>query len=333
MNSIKVLDVTLRDGGYVNNWEFGFEESKRIVELVNKSGVDYVEVGFIGDYINQEGRVCFDTMDALSKVFVPSPAKMCAMTYVDEYPVEKIPARSENTVDMVRIIVYKRNFDEGLEYTKRLIEKGYETCIQLARTDQFALSEIGGYVKRFTDIHPTGVYLVDSFGTYDTRKMLDYAKEFDENLGEGILFGFHAHNNMQQAFTNVTTLCEHPWKHQLMLDASVLGMGRGAGNLNLEMILNYLNSTFNKQYDLEPIIEVADKYIDKFSKQFEWGYSIPYFLCALNGCNHRFVHYLLEKNVDFTEMSKIFQQMKKDGTGIRFNTELLDELINKFCNK
>lgn len=333
MNTIKVLDVTLRDGGYVNNWEFGFDEAKSILETVYKSGVDYVEAGFIGEYVNEEGRVCFDTMDALSKVFLPSKAKICAMTYVDEYPVEKFPARSEKTVDMVRVIVYKRNYDDGIKYVRTLIEKGYDACVQLARTDQFDLSEIGDYVKRWNDVHPMAVYLVDSFGTYNASKTLAYAKEFDENLGEDIYLGFHAHNNMQQALTNVASFCEHPWKHRIILDASVLGMGRGAGNMNLEMLLNYLNVTMGKNYNLDPIIEVADKYIDKYSKQFEWGYSIPYFLCALNGCNHRFVHYLKDKNVGFTEMSKIFQEMKEDGTGIRFNTELLDELINQFCNK
>lgn len=324
MNKIKILDVTLRDGGYVNNWEFGFEEAKDMVKIINQSGVDYVEVGFIGDYTNQEGRLCFNTMDALSRIFVPSNAKMCAMTYVDEYPVSNIPVRSENTVDMIRVIIYKRNFDDGLKYVKSLLEKGYETCVQLARTDQFDLSEIGSYLEQFNTIHPTAVYLVDSFGTFDVKKTLDYARIFDERLEDDIFLGFHAHNNMQQAFTNAIAICEYPWNHTIILDASVLGMGRGAGNLNMEMILNYLNSNFTKKYNLLPVIEVADKYIKKYLKVFEWGYSIPYFLCAQNGCNHRFVQYLNDKNVSYEEMGKIFQKMKKDGTGIRYNSELLD---------
>lgn len=331
MNKIKILDVTLRDGGYVNNWEFGFAEAKEIVEITSQSAVDYVEVGFIGDYINQEGRLCFNSMESLSKIFVPSSAKMCAMTYVDEYPVSNFPVRSANTVDMVRVIVYKRNFDEGLEYVQTLLEKGYEACVQLARTDQFDLIEIGDYLQKFNSIHPTAVYLVDSFGTFDVKKTLDYARIFDEKLGEDILLGFHAHNNMQQAFTNAVAMCEHTWKHSLILDASVLGMGRGAGNLNLEMMLNYLNSTNGNKYNLEPIISVAETYISKYLKNNEWGYSIPYFLCALYGCNHRFVSYLTEKNVSFIEMSRIFQKMNEDGTGIRYNTELLDEMINKYC--
>ena len=329
-NNVKILDCTLRDGGYINGWNFGFNEARAIVETINKSGVDYVEVGFIGQYENSDGVVRFNSMEDLVKVFHPTQAKLSAMVYAEGYPATAFPVRSENTVDMIRVIFWKRNLEEGVEYVKILVEKGYEVGVQLARTDQYDLSEIGSIVSMFNALKPTAVYVVDSFGTFDKSKMTSYAEVYDANLSEGILLGFHAHNNMQQAFTNSVALCEHKWKHDLILDASVMGMGRGAGNLNLELILNYLKSKQTNNYNLSPIIEVADKYIAKYMDVCKWGYSIPYFLSALTGRNPSFVNYMLEKNVSSIQMEKIFNEMLTENQGIIFDTELCDRLIAKY---
>lgn len=332
MKNVKILDVTLRDGGYINDWQFGFDEAKQIAEATYSSGIDYVELGFIGNHENVNGRLCFDSMQELSKVFVPSKAKMAAMVYAEGYPVTKFPDRSEKTIDMVRVIFWKRNFAEGVDYVKALVDKGYEVGVQLARTDQYDLSEIGEYVHRFSEAHPTAVYLVDSFGTFNTEKMLNYARIYDEALGDDILFGFHPHNCLSQAFSNAVTLCEQTWKHTLILDASVLGMGRGAGNLNLELILNYLNSKQDKKYDLLPVIQTAARFIDKYNTPCQWGYSLPYFLSGINGVNVRFVSYLQEKNVSLEIMEKIFRTMKEENSGIFYDTDVCDELINRFSN-
>lgn len=331
MNNVKVLDCTLRDGGYINNWNFGFDEARSITETVNLSGVDYVEVGFIGPHTDINGIVRFSCMEELVKVFLPSQAKLSAMVYAEGYPCSAFPMRSEKTVDMIRVIFWKRNLDEGVDYVKTLVEKGYEVGVQLARTDQYDLSEIGEIVKMFNDIHPTAVYLVDSFGTFNVEKMMQYAEIYDAVLADDILLGFHAHNNMQQAFTNSVALCEREWKHDLILDGSVMGMGRGAGNLNIELILNYLNLKFKKEYNLTPIVEVADRFIAKYMSVCPWGYSIPYFLSAITGRNPSFVNYMLEKDVSAIDMEKIFKQMLVEDDGIRFDTELCDRLISQIC--
>jgi 4-hydroxy 2-oxovalerate aldolase len=292
-----------------------------------------VEVGFIGPHVDAEGVVRFSSMEELAKVFIPSKERLSVMVYAEGYPVSRFPVRSEKTVDMVRVIIWKRNLDEGVEYVRTLVEKGYEVGVQLARTDQFDLSEIGDAVKRFNDIHPTAVYLVDSHGTFTMDKMMKYAKIYDEVLADDILFGFHAHNNMQQAFTNAVVLCERDWKHDLILDASVMGMGLGAGNLNLELILNYLNAKFNQHYDITPVVQAADRFIAKYIHVCPWGYSVPYFLSAITGRNPRYVNYLIEKHVSIENMEKIFKDMRSNDEGIRYDTEMCDRLIHKYCKE
>ena len=332
MNSIKLLDCTLRDGGYVNEWEFGVNVSRGITELVSKSGVEFVEVGFIGPHEDKKGVVRFSSMHELMKVFcnLDRDAKLSVMTYAEGYSVDNFPDKSDSTVEMIRVIFWKRNLEEGVEYCRKLVNKGYEVGVQLARTEQYDLSEIGDIVKMFNDVHPYAVYVVDSFGTFNRDKLLRYSEIYDKNLAMDIRFGFHAHNNMQQAFTNAVAFCEQGYDHDLILDASVLGIGRGAGNLNLELFMNYLNEK-GYSFNLDPICKAASRYVnpikDKIKKSEIWGYSYPYFLAATNGRNHSFVNYLLEKGVSIEKMAKIFKRMREEETGIRFDKELADKLI------
>ena len=331
MIDVRLLDCTLRDGGYVNNWDFGFQNSVMMTELINQSGADYVEVGFIGDYENNDGHVRFSSMDELTKVFLPKPvgSKLSAMVYAEGYDADNFPQRSEDTVDMIRVIFWKRNLEEGVEYCRKLVDKGYEVGVQLARTDQYSFDEIGDIVEMFNDVHPTAVYVVDSFGTFDKEKMLKYAKIYDERLADDIRLGYHAHNNMQQAYTNAVAFCEYGFKHKLVLDASVLGMGRGAGNLNIELIMNYLNVTHGYKFDVTPLMPVANDYLMPIYKQQVWGYSMPYFLSAITGRNPSFVNYMLDKNIPIDVIGKVFKKMKEEDAGIRYDTELCDRILSE----
>lgn len=334
MKSIEVLDCTLRDGGYVNEWAFGFDNARAITELVSYSGAKFVEVGFIGPHQDMDGVVRFSSMENLMKVFgnLKRRARLSVMTYAEGYTADNFPVCSAETTEMIRVIFWKRNLEEGVEYCRKLVSKGYQVGVQLARTEQYDLSEIGDIVKMFNDVHPYAVYLVDSFGTFNRDKMLRYAEIYDKSLASDIRFGFHAHNNMQQAMTNAVTFCEQGYEHDLILDASVLGIGRGAGNLSIELFMNYLNQR-GYTFDLEPICKVANRYVEPIKKQIPeseiWGYSYPYFLAATTGRNHSIVNYLLEKKVDIEKMSRIFKRMEQEGTGIRFEKDLCDKMIEE----
>lgn len=334
MKSIEVLDCTLRDGGYVNEWAFGFDNARAITELVSYSGAKFVEVGFIGPHQDMDGVVRFSSMENLMKVFgnLKRGAKLSVMTYAEGYSADNFPVCSADTTEMIRVIFWKRNLEEGVDYCRKLVNKGYQVGVQLARTEQYDLSEIGDIVKMFNDVHPYSVYLVDSFGTFNRDKMLRYAEIYDKSLAPDIRFGFHAHNNMQQAMTNAVTFCEQGYEHELILDASVLGIGRGAGNLSIELFMHYLNQR-GSTFDLDPICKVASRYIEPIKKQIPeseiWGYSYPYFLAATTGRNHSIVNYLLEKKVDIEKMARIFKRMEQEGTGIRFEKELCDKMIEE----
>lgn len=329
-NRIKVLDCTLRDGGYVNDWCFGDENAQRIVEQVSQSGVDYVELAFIRNCEYKNDILEFSDMSQVTKLFRPSNNKLAIMVEIGYgYPIDMFPKRSEQTVDLVRLVVWKRMIKESFEYAKALLNKGYEVAIQATRTDQYTLEEFAQFIKLFSKLDVTAIYIVDTFGLFTKDMLLSYATVADENLTDNIRIGYHAHNNMQQAFSNMVALAEHTWNHKLMIDASVMGIGRGAGNLCLELFVKYLNEKHKCQYDEDILYQVADIYISPIFQNIPWGYSVPYLLSAKYGRNPSFVPYLLNKNISITQMAKVFDIMRSRGEGIRFDTNMCDNIVKE----
>lgn len=333
MNKVKILDCTLRDGGYVNDWNFGDKEAKAIVKGLSQTGIDYVEVGFIKLCNYVANKIQFSEMNQITQLFKPTKQKLSLIVEVGYgYPVQNFPERSEETVDLVRVIMWKRMLKQGLEYCKELKRKGYDVGVQATRTEQYSNDEFAQLIDMFNEISPTGIYIVDTFGLLTKEKLLQYAKIADEHMKKDICLGYHAHNNMQQAFSNAQAMIETNWKHDIMLDASILGMGRGAGNLCLELLFKILNEKNKTSYPLDPLFEIADKYLMKYYKEAPWGYSMPYLLSAQNGCNPSYVDYLTKKGLTISQIAKTFKLMKDQGTGITFDTTMCDDILrNNIC--
>ncbi len=329
MNKIHVLDCTLRDGGYVNDWKFGDDNAKEIVSELSLTGVEYVEVGFIKlcDYIKD--IIQFNHMEQITALFRPSKQKLSLIVEVGYgYPVTSFPPRSENTVDLVRVIMWKRSLKDGLEYCRRLKELGYEVGVQPTRVEQYSDEEYAELMQDFSKINPTAIYIVDTFGLLTEEKLMHYAQIADNNLGEGIRLGYHAHNNMQQAFSNAVAFANHPWKHEIMLDASVTGMGRGAGNLCLELLLKYLNERQSGNYNISPTYDVASR-IAQYHSIAPWGYSMPYYLSAVNGRNPSYVLYLEKKGLAIDQIAKVYNLMRERNVGITYDTTMCDSIIEE----
>ncbi len=329
-NTVHVLDCTLRDGGYVNNWQFGDEPARQIVELNAASGVDYVELAFIRSGIYEPGRLEYSTMDQIARIFRPSRHKLAAMVEIGYgYPVDAFPERSEQTVDLVRLVVWKRMIPESVAYAKALLAKGYEVSIQATRIEQYSLEEFADFVARFSQLSPRSIYIVDTFGLLTKQRLLAYAEVADAHLGPGIYLGYHAHNNMQQAVSNMVAICEHPWRHELMLDASVMGIGRGAGNLCLELLETYLNENFGGAYRVDNIFACAEKYIQPIFQTSPWGYSIPYLLSALNGRNPTYVGVFTAAGLSTPEMAAAFSRLRACSEGIRFDPAVAERIVHE----
>ena len=329
-NKVTILDCTLRDGGYVNDWKFGLKASEDVYSAVREVGVDYAEVGFLRNESNQEGRMVFDSIEAANALFLQSQTKRALIVEQGyDFPIETLPYRDETSIELIRVMMWKRNVVKALDYCKSIADKGYEVAIQATRTDEYTDDEFLDLVKLYNTIQPKAVYVVDSFGVFTREDTLRYATIADEYLDEGIALGLHLHNNQQQALVNTVAFLDHAWQHPIMIDATIMGMGKGAGNLPLELLLRELDSRGMENYKIDPLLKVMDTHINQYAGESVWGYQIPYFLSSIYGRNPSYATLMAEKHVPYAIQNKVFALMKKEGKGIKMNTEELGDYLKR----
>jgi 4-hydroxy 2-oxovalerate aldolase len=335
MKNIKLLDCTLRDGGYINDWRFGDEAIKNITRLVTESDVDIFEIGFLKNEPYQKDCTVYNDVDQISAYILPKKKNMiyaAMIEVVNPLPIEQLSPRTDNTIDAIRVIVWKRLLQEGYDYCKAVVKKGYKLCVQPARVDQYAHGEFVEMVKLFNTIDPFALYVVDSFGTQNKHSLMRYLELADKHLKPNTALGYHGHNNLLQAFGIAEAFLERNFDRDVIVDASVYGMGRGAGNLNIELFANYLNENHHKNYKIAPFLEVYEKYIKHIYSKSPWGYSLPLYLSALYHCNPMYgTYYGFDLNLDPTMINEILKSIAlNEDDKIQFQKEIADRYLAEY---
>lgn len=305
MSKISLLDCTLRDGGYINNWEFGTETISETKRLLEEAGVDILELGFLRKEPYQNGRTVFNSVDQVKALIGnkrPGMQYAVMAEVANPFPLEMLEPADDQGPDIIRVIVWKtkRNsqgfevdaLQEGFLYCKGIVEKGYRLCVQPARVDQYSEEEFVAMVERFAELDPMAVYVVDSWGTQNPEDLLRYMRFADRHMPAHISLGYHGHNNMMQAMSTAQVMMKENFRRDLILDASVYGIGRGAGNLNLELIGKYMDEQLGTDYDIDPMLEIYERYVKDIYDMEPWGYSIPFLLTAKYNCNPNYARYL-----------------------------------------
>lgn len=298
MGNISLLDCTLRDGGYVNNWHFGEKAIFNITKKIVLAGIEYFEIGFLRDVKYDKDYSLFNGNDSVRDMITPKNPNTKYVGMIDmgrPIPMDKLGNRVQEGFDVLRVIFKKHKIQEAYEYIKQLIGMGYEVFAQAVGTDNYTDEEFLHLIDKFNTLPINAFYIVDSFGLIKKKDFLRLVRIADHNLREDIILGYHSHNNMQQAFGNASAMTELNMKRDIILDACVFGMGRGAGNLNLELFAEYMNENFDKQYRLEPMLEIIDEYLNDIYRKNFWGYSLPLYLSAANGCHPNYAIFFASK--------------------------------------
>lgn len=301
---IKLLDCTLRDGGYINNWEFGYSAILDMIKELENTGIDILELGFLKEEPYITDRSVFNNIAQITPLMPHKKGKIeyaAMIEVVNPISLEKLQPRTEECIDIIRVIVWKTKYDEhgdvvdalqeGFDYCKGIRERGYKLCIQPARVDQYSDTEFTAMLNLFQQLDPMAIYVVDSWGTQNTEQIMHYVELAHKTLKKEIALGYHGHNNLMQAFGTASAFVHSQLERELIVDGSVYGIGRGAGNLNLELFAKYMNETEGKNYDTMPMISIYQKYIEKIYQKHAWGYCIPYFLTAKYNCNPNYGEY------------------------------------------
>lgn len=302
MADVYLLDCTLRDGGYVNNWAFGADGIQGIKAGLEQAGADIIELGFIRDEeVNLDRSVFAGGADLRSRFGIGSrKAVYSAMIEPREpyqsYPLAQLGTPQDSGIDLIRICTWKRLTKEHLAYCRRAADMGYQISIQPTAVGQYDLAEFSDLLKQANELRPYAFYIVDTWGTQSSSQICRYLERAEAILEQGIKIGYHGHNNKMQALSCAQAAVSMGLSHDLCIDASIMGMGRGAGNLQLEVIMDYLNEAAGKHYASQSIVPLYTQYLRKFFEKTPWGYSSYHFLSAQENCSQDFATYFKEKN-------------------------------------
>lgn len=333
MNNIQILDCTLRDGGYCNNWEFGFNNIKKIIKGLLNANIEIIECGFIsnkGFYNPNISR--FNRLDEIKEV-IPIDKKgklFVAMMNYGEFDINSLPVYDGSSIDGIRVAFHKRDCFDALDWCKKIKEKGYLVFIQPMVSLNYMDYEFINLLIEVNKINPYAFYIVDSFGMMKEKDLTRLFYLIENNLNSNIMVGFHCHNNMQLAYSNAQRLTLLQTNRNIIIDTSVYGMGRGAGNLNTELFIEYLNDNYEKKYFLSPILNIIDEIIDDFYQQNYWGYSLPNYISAVYNAHPNYARYLDDKKtLTINDMNDIFTMIDEEKK-VQFDKDYIEELYIKF---
>ncbi len=274
---IKVIDCTVRDGGLMNKWQFDGKFVRQVYDALTEAGVDYMEIGYISSESafsrDEVGPWRFCAEDDIQEIIsgTEKKIKLSAMADIGRVDHDDIPPSSESSLDMIRVACYVHQIDTAIDLAHHCLDKGYEATINLMAVSTVGLRELEEGLDDLAKSRVPVIYLVDSFGAFYSEDIETLAKKYMESL-PGKTIGIHSHNNQQLAFANTISAIISGINY---LDATLYGIGRGAGNCPLELLISFLK---NPKFKVRPLVKAIEEQILPWEKKISWGYYVPYMI-------------------------------------------------------
>lgn len=333
MNNIHILDCTLRDGGYCNEWNFGFDNAKKITSGLVEANTEIIECGFLTNRVSYNPDVTkFNTVEEIAPI-IPQNRDgriFVAMMNYGEFNIDDLSVFDGSSIDGIRVAYHKKNRFEALDLCKKIKSKGYVVFIQPMVSLSYSDEEFLEMIHIVNDIEPYAFYIVDSFGMMKSKDLTRLFYMVEHNLMENIWIGFHSHNNMQLAYSNAQQLTMIQTNRNLIIDSSIYGMGRGAGNLNTELFVDYLNENAGKKYEIKPLLVLIDDILNEFYQRNYWGYSLPNYISASHNAHPNYAGYLDDKKtLTIEDMNEIFDMMDEEKR-VSFDKKYIEDLYLRY---
>lgn len=299
MGKAQLLDCTLRDGAYLIDKKFGDLVIHGIINGLVSAKLDFIEIGFFQDDGFGEGKTVFrNSKDA--QRFVPSNkgrSQFAVLADCSRYSVNNLDEYTGESIDAVRECFFKHERDQAMENCRKIKEMGYKVFVQpvdiLGYTD-VELLELVGMVNQ---IEPYAFSIVDTFGSMYEEDLQRIYSIIDHNLVAGCRIGFHSHNNMQMssALSQAFIRMAHGTR-DVVVDGTISGMGRGAGNTPTELVAQYMVAKLGYDYNMDALLDIIDGYMDNIRSKCTWGYSTPMFLAGCYSSHVNNLTYLMQKS-------------------------------------
>jgi 4-hydroxy 2-oxovalerate aldolase len=278
---IKVLDCTIRDGGLMNNHDFDSRFVREVYKALSQANVDYMEIGYKNSkrlFSTKEfGKWKFCDDDDIQKIIegIPSKTKLSVMVDVDRVDIEDVLPRKNTPVSMVRVAAYVKDIDKAIFLVNHFAQKGYETTVNIMAVSKTLDNELTEALHQLEEESKADViYIVDSNGSL-YQESIEFLIKKAKSIIKTKEIGIHTHNNQQLAFSNTIEGIIHGANY---VDATVYGLGRGAGNCPLELMLGFLK---NPKYDIRPVLDLISKEFVPLREKLEWGYLVPYAITGI----------------------------------------------------
>lgn len=310
MTDIRVLDCTLRDGGYYNDWDFLPDLVDNYLTAISKTGVHTVEIGF--RFPPQEkflGAFAYSTDDFLNRLNIPENIEIAVMVNAKDLVsgpstsadvVDRMfQAASESPVNLVRIASHVREIGDCRDGVLRLKELGYKVgynIMQVATHEPAVLEEAAREISAWDSVDV--LYFADSLGNMDSGQVIEILKNFQKHWNGPI--GMHAHDNMGNALSNSLAALDNgaTW-----IDGTVCGMGRGAGNVRTEYLLVEMSRRGYGEFRAEAIFPLALNEIETLRQTYQWGSNLFYFLSGAYGIHPTYVQEMLKTSQKGTSLA------------------------------
>ena len=334
MTDIKLLDCTIRDGGYVNNWNFTDEQVRECYNACLKSGVEYMEIGFRNlknpNALKKYGKPYFCDEDYLNELVGDNDScKLAVMVTIDSFDIKEFILKKQSKISLVRVLMaYHGNkngndnildikqLENGIVQLNELIKLGYEISFNIGRIDKISNKQLYEVCHLLSKTKIKYFTMADTYGSVDLdyiEKLVPYVKNlfYNEFNNKHIKIGFHAHDNC----SNATCKALHSLKFgATMIDGCSLGFGRGSGNAKMELLMMDLNKNYNTNYNFINIIEFGDKCLIDYKQCLNnLCYNVVYALAAHFGCHVTYAVDIVEKydKLDVKDIYNVFKKMKE----------------------
>ncbi len=338
MKNIKLLDCTLRDGGYLNDWEFGHDNILSIYQRQVLAGIDIVEIGFLDDRRPFDiNRTIMPETDSVEKIYGLLPQKAPMTVGMIDYgtcDIANIKPCKDSWLDGIRVIFKKGVMHEAMDFCRQLKQLGYKVFSQLVSITSYSDEELLEVIDLVNKVEPYAVSMVDTYGLLTPLDLLHYYDIMNQKVNESISIGFHAHNNLQLGVANVITFLQKETKHDIIVDGTLYGMGKSAGNDPIEIVAMYLNEHYKKNYDIDQILEAIEESIIDLYHKYPWDYKVFFYLQSKNACHPKYVSFLQDKsNLSVTDMDQLLGSIEPEDKKLLHDEKVGEKLYEDYLLK
>lgn len=314
---MKILDCTIRDGGYYTNWDFDTDTVKNYIEAINYLPIDYIEVGYRSIILDgYQGEYFYCPLPTLKRIKESTNKKLAIILNEKDIRPEHVDFLlypCVNIIDMVRIAVNPVYFERALKLAKRVKGLGFEVCLNIMYMSEWEkhteLESLFTETEQIVDY----IYMVDSFGGVFPDLIKKTIKLIKSKTNAKI--GFHGHDNLQMALANTLVAIDEGVD---IVDATITGIGRGAGNLKMELLLTVLNSKSMLDFDYNWLSKVTHPFLE-MQKDYEWGTNLPYMVAGANSIPQKQVMDWVSKR--FYSFNSIIRALSNQSLGIEDNQQ------------